>query len=102
MARATNTYQDLMKRYKKVPLLVLDEWLLYSLKETEARDLLELVETRNKVASTIFCAQFDVNEWYASLYGPTMADAICDRIVYNAHTIKIEGDSTRKRAAIAE
>ncbi len=102
MARATNTYQDLMKRYKKVPLLILDEWLLYSLKETEARDLLELVEARNKVSSTIFCSQFDVNEWHASLYDPTMADAICDRIVYNAHTIKIEGDSMRKRAAIAE
>ena len=102
MARATNTYQDLMKRYKKVPLLILDEWLLYSLKETEARDLLELVEARNKVSSTIFCSQFDVNEWHASLYDPTMADAICDRIVYNAHTIKIEGDSMRKRTAIAE
>lgn len=102
MARATNTYQDLMRRYKKVPLLILDEWLLYSLKETEARDLLELVEARNKVSSTIFCSQFDVNEWHASLYDPTMADAICDRIVYNAHTIKIEGDSMRKRAAIAE
>ena len=80
----------------------MDEWLLYSLKETEARDLLELVEARNKVTSTIFCSQFDVNEWHASLYDPTMADAICDRIVYNAHTIKIEGDSMRKRAAIAE
>lgn len=102
MARATNTYQDLMRRYKKVPLLILDEWLLYSLKETEARDLLELVEARNKVSSTIFCSQFDVNEWHASLYDPTMADAICDRIVYNAHIIKIEGDSMRKRAAIAE
>ena len=57
---------------------------------------------RRKKPSTIFCSQFDVNEWHASLYDPTMADAICDRIVYNAHTIKIEGDSMRKRAAIAE
>lgn len=67
-----------------------------------ANNLLELVEARNKVSSTIFCSQFDVNEWHASLYDPTMADAICDRIVYNAHTIKIEGDSMRKRAAISE
>ena len=80
----------------------MDEWLLYSLKETEARDLLELVEARNKVSSTIFFSEFDVNEWHASLYDTTMADAIYDRIVYNAHTIKIEGDSMRKRAAIAE
>lgn len=102
MVRATNTHQDLMRRYKKVPLLILDEWLLYSLKETEARDLLELVKVRNKVSPTIFCSQFDVNERHASLCDPTMADAICDRIVYNAHTIKIEGDSMRKRAAMAE
>ncbi len=102
MARVSNTYQELMKRYKKVPLLILDEWLLYSLKETEARDLLELVEARNKVSSTIFCSQFDVDEWHASLYDPTMADAICDRIVHSAHVIKIEGDSMRKRVAVAE
>lgn len=90
-----------MKKYKKVSLLILDEWLLYALKESEARDLLELVEARSKVASTIFCSQFDVSERYASLYNPTMADAICDRIVYSSHTMKIEGDSMRKKAAIA-
>jgi len=101
-ARGSGTYRELMRKYKKVSLLILDEWLLYSLKESEARDLLELIESRNKVSSTIFCSQFDVNEWHASLYDPTMADAICDRIIYNSHTVKIEGDSMRKRGAIAE
>ena len=79
----------------------MDDWLLYSLTESEARDLLELIEARNKVLSTIFCSQFDVNEWHASLYDPTMADAICDRTVYNSHTVKIECDSMKK-AAVAE
>ena len=102
VARGSGTYRELMRKYKKVSLLILDEWLLYSLKESEARDLLELIEARNKVSSTIFCSQFDVNEWHASLYDPTMADAICDRIIYNSHTVKIEGDSMRKRGAIAE
>jgi len=102
VARGSGTYRELMRKYKKVSLLILDEWLLYSLKESEARDLLELIESRNKVSSTIFCSQFDVNEWHASLYDPTMADAICDRIIYNSHTVKIEGDSMRKRGAIAE
>ena len=102
IARGAGTYRELMKKYKKVRLLILDEWLLYSLKESEARDLLELIEARNKVASTIFCSQFDVSEWHASLYDPTMADAICDRIVYNSHTVKIEGDSMRRKAAITE
>ncbi len=102
IAREAGTYREVMKKYKKVSLLILDEWLLYSLTESEARDLLELIEVRNKVSSTIFCSQFDVNEWHASLYDPTMADAICDRIVYNSHTVKIEGDSMRKKAAIAD
>ena len=102
VARGSGTYRELMRKYKKVSLLILDEWLLYSLKESEARDLLELIEARNKVSSTIFCSQFDVSEWHASLYDPTMADAICDRIIYNSHTVKIEGDSMRKRGAIAE
>lgn len=102
IARGNGTYRELMKKYKKYSLLILDEWLLYALKETEARDLLEIIEARHKVASTIFCSQFDVNEWHASLYDPTMADAICDRIVHNAHVVKIEGDSMRRRGAIAE
>ena len=102
VARGSGIYRELMRKYKKVSLLILDEWLLYSLKESEARDLLELIEARNKVSSTIFCSQFDVSEWHASLYDPTMADAICDRIIYNSHTVKIEGDSMRKRGAIAE
>ena len=102
IARGAGTYREVMKKYKKISVLILDEWLLYSLKESEAQDLLELIETRNKVVSTIFCSQFDVSEWHTSLYDPTMADAICDRIFYNSHTVKIEGDSMRRKAAITE
>ena len=56
VARANGTYRDYMKKLRKEKLLILDEWLLYPLKEAEARDVLELVEARNKVASTIFCS----------------------------------------------
>ena len=102
VARANGTYRDYMKKLKKEKLLILDEWLLYPLKEAEARDVLELVEARNKVASTIFCSQYDTSEWHENLYDPTLADAICDRIIYNAYTIQIEGESMRKRKGIPE
>ena len=80
VAWSNGTYRDYMKKLKKEKLLIQDEWLLYPLKEAEARDVLELAEARNKVVSTIFCSQYDTSEWHETLYAPTLADAICDRI----------------------
>ena len=100
VARSEGTYREYMKKLKKVRLLILDEWLLYPLKENEARDVLELVESRAKIASTIFCSQFDVPGWHENLYDPTLADAICDRIVYDSYVIRIDGDTMRKRKGI--
>ena len=102
ISRGDGTYRKIMKKYKQVKLLILDEYLLFPLKEPEARDLLEIVEARHKVASTIFCSQFAVAGWYAKIGEPTLADAVCDRIVHNSYTIKIDGDSMRKRKGISE
>jgi DNA replication protein DnaC len=102
LARGDGTYREYMKKLKKVKLLIIDEWLLYPLKENEARDVLELVEARSKISSTIFCSQFDVPGWHENLYDPTLADAICDRIVYDSYMIRVEGDSIRKRKRITE
>jgi DNA replication protein DnaC len=100
VSRGDGSYRKLIKQYKQVKLLILDEWLLFSLKESEARDLLEIVDARHKRASTIFCSQFDVAGWHLKIGDPTLADAICDRIVHDSYTIIIEGDSMRKKKGI--
>lgn len=101
IARGEGRFQRVIKQYKQVRLLILDEWLLFPLKESEARDLLEIVEARHKRAATIFCSQFEVGGWYQKIGEATIADAICDRIVHDSYTITISGkDSMRKRKGI--
>ena len=70
--------------------------------ESEQHDILELLHRRRKRSSTIFCSQYDTSEWHENLYDPTLADAICDRIIYNAYTVQIEGESMRKRMGMTE
>ena len=72
---------------EKDPLLIIDEWLLYSLKETEARVLLEIVESRYKRDSMVFCSRFDITGWPEKLSDALLADVTCDQIVHDAYTI---------------
>lgn len=103
IARGNGAIRKLMAQYKKYALLVIDEWLLYPLKETEARDLLEIVESRYKRNSTIFCSQFDIPGWPEKLSDPLLAVAICDRIVHDAYTVVIGGkESMRKRKGLQD
>lgn len=98
LARASNTFQKLVDQYQKPALLILDEWLLYPLGETEARDVLEIIEARYHRASTIFCSQYDIPGWRDKLASPMIADAICDRIVHDSYRIIIDSsESMRKR-----
>lgn len=101
LARLNGNYQKHMKAYRKVNLLILDEWLLVSLTEHEARDVLEIVEARYQNASTIFCSQFEPSGWYEQIGEATLADAILDRVIHSSHSILIDGKiSMRERLGI--
>ena len=103
IARNNGTFPKIIQQFKKPALLIIDEWLLYPLKETEARDLLEIAEARYRKASTIFCSQFDIPGWREKIGDPILADAICDRIVHDSYPIIIDcKESMRKRKGVSE
>jgi len=102
LARGDGSYRKTIQQYKQAKLLILDEWLLFSLKEIEARDLLEVIESRQRQGSLVLCSQFDTDGWYERIGEATAAEAICDRIIHNSYTIVISGDSMRKRNGLVE
>jgi len=95
IARGQGNYKRVLNQYTKVQLLILDEWMLVSLTETEARDLLEIIHARHKRASTIFCSQFSPAGWHGKIGEATIADAILDRIVHDSYIIEIHNDSSK-------
>jgi DNA replication protein DnaC len=101
VARGEGNYKKVMKTYQGVNLLILDEWLLTPLTQSETRDVLEIVESRHKRGSTIFSSQFAPGGWHEKIGNDTLADAILDRIVHDSYTIFIDGkDSMRKLKGI--
>lgn len=91
IARSEGTYKKVQARYANPVLLILDEWLLLKPSETEQHDILELLHRRRKKSSTIFCSQYDPAGWYDQLGGDDspLAEAILDRIKYDAYKINI-------------
>jgi DNA replication protein DnaC len=101
VARGEGTYKKTIKEYKRIGLLILDDWLLVPLSNLEARDVLEIVEARHKRASTIFISQFAPQGWHHRIGEETLADAILDRIVHDSYNILIESkDSMRKKKGL--
>jgi DNA replication protein DnaC len=94
VARGEGIYKKVLNQYRKVSLLILDEWMLVSLTEMEARDVLEIIHARHKRASTIFCSQFSPAGWHGKIGEATLADAILDRIVHDSYTIEIHSNGS--------
>jgi DNA replication protein DnaC len=97
LARADGSYGTLMKRLSKAHLLVLDDLALTPLNDTERRDLLEVTEDRHGSSSTLITSQLPIENWHDHIGDPTIADAILDRLIHNAHRIQLKGGSMRKK-----
>ena len=85
-----------LHRLAKTPLLIIDDWGMHSLKNHQYRDFLEILDDRHQTASTLITSQFPMKHWHDTIGNPTLADAILDRIVHNAHKIELKGESMRK------
>ena len=95
-ARADGTARLLMKRLAKTHVLILDDFAGQPLTATERRDLLEVLDDRYGSSSTVLASQLESDDWHVVIGEETLADSICDRIVHNAHRIRLHGESVRK------
>ena len=101
LARGDGTYRNELQRLARFDVLVLDDFLIGPLKDAERRDLLEVLEDRYDRSSTVITSQLPTKSWHEALSDPTIADAICDRLVHNAHLVALRGPSMRKKKGIS-
>jgi DNA replication protein DnaC len=99
MGRADGSYRKILSGLAKAHLLILDDWGLAPLSVDQKHDILEVLEDRNGLRSTVITSQLPVSSWHEYIQDPTVADAILDRIVHNAYRIELKGESMRKRQA---
>lgn len=110
VAKSLNTQNKVKKAYARFDLLIIDEWLLRPLPESEAYDLLELIDACSRKGALILCTQYDVDDWYyridcdqAEDEGSAVAEGILDRIINNKYSIEVKGRiSMRKRHAFSD
>ncbi len=96
LARGDGSSPKLLAKLARTDLLVLDDWGLAPLTEVERRDVLEIVDDRHGSRSTLLAGQLPITHWHEHIGDPTLADAICDRLIHNAHKLTLKGASMRK------
>lgn len=99
LAKGDGRYLKLLTSFAKADLLVLDDYGLMPLNQEQRHDFLEILEDRHDLKSTLVTSQLPIEHWHEQIGDPTLADAILDRLVHNAHKIKLEGESMRKKKA---
>ena len=97
IAKADGRYHKLLAGIGRTDLLVLDDWGLDKFIKEQRHDLLEILEDRHGLRSTLITSQLPVKHWHEIIADPTLADAILDRLVHNAYKLVLDGDSMRKK-----
>jgi DNA replication protein DnaC len=96
VARADGSLRNLLTRLSRIHVLVVDDWAMAPMQETERRDFWEIAEERYQTRSTILTSQLPVAQWHEQIGDATIADGILDRLVHNAHRIELRGESMRR------
>lgn len=99
IAHGDGRFSKLLNQLAKTDVLVLDDWGLESLTLGQRNDVLELMEDRHGNRSTLITSQVPIQKWHAAIGDPTLADAILDRLLHNAHRLQLKGESMRRLLA---
>ena len=99
IAHGDGRFAKLLNQLAKTDVLVLDDWGLESLTLGQRNDVLELMEDRHGNRSTLITSQVPIQQWHAAIGDPTLADAILDRLLHNAHRLALKGESMRRQLA---
>ena len=102
LARGDGRYIKLLATFAKTDLLILDDYGLSPFSREQRYDFLEILEDRHGLRSTLVTSQLPIEHWHEQIGDPTTADAILDRLVHNAHTMKLKGGSMRKKTPLTE
>ena len=97
LAKADGRYRKILASYARIDLLVIDDWGLAPFTEEQRRDVLEILEDRYDLRSTLIASQLPIEKWHRMIGDPTLGDAILDRLVHNAHKLTLKGDSLRMK-----
>ncbi len=101
-SKADGSYSKALLALSKLDCLILDDWGLEALKAAQRNDLMEIMDDRHGSSSTIIISQLPTDQWYQSIGDNTLADAILDRLMHNAHRINLKGESMRKIHSILD
>lgn len=102
IARADGRYIRLLASWARMDLLVIDDFGLSTLSSESTRDLLEVLDDRYNISSTLVSSQLPVDDWHKTMEDPTLADAVLDRLIHNAYKIELNGESIRKKKKMSK